>query len=70
MVSEWITTDEACRLSGYHPERIRELLREGRIGGQKFGPIWQVDRASLFSYLEKIKELGERRGPKTKSPKP
>ena len=70
MADEWITTEEACHLSGYHPERIRELLREGKIEGKKFGPVWQVNRASLLSYSEKIRELGERRGPKSKHSKP
>lgn len=63
---KWITTKEACILSGYHPDRIRELLREGKIEGQKFGPVWQVNRESLLLYLQNMKELGDRRGPKPK----
>lgn len=70
MAEEWITTEEACRLSGYHPERIRELLREGKIEGRKFGPVWQVNQESMQLYLKRMDEIGERRGPKQKRPKP
>ncbi len=38
---DWITTTEASVLSGYHPERIRELARGGIIEARKFGTIWQ-----------------------------
>ena len=64
MNSDWITTTEACDISGYHPDHIRELLREGKIGGRKFATIWQVDRKSLLEYMERMEAKGERRGPK------
>jgi excisionase family DNA binding protein len=64
-MEDWITTEEACELSGYHPDHIRELLRERRLKGRKFGPVWQISRKSLFTYLERMKSLGEKRGPKT-----
>lgn len=63
-LDEWITTAEAVQISGYHPQRIRELLREGKVEGRKFGTIWQVSPASLLAYLQKMEEVGERRGPK------
>lgn len=63
---DWITTKAAAELSGYHAERVRELLREGKVIGRKFGPIWQVNSASLLAYLREMQELGERRGPKPK----
>jgi hypothetical protein len=63
---DWITTAEAVIISGYHPERIRELLREGKIVGQKFGPVWQINRGSILKYLRIIEKSGKRRGPKRK----
>ncbi|MFN2304518.1 MAG: helix-turn-helix domain-containing protein [Anaerolineales bacterium] len=60
----WITTKEAAEIGGYREERIRELLRAGRIAGQKFGPIWQVDEQSLRSYMKEMELRGERRGRK------
>ena len=28
---EWLTVNDAAKLSGYHPESIRELIRQGKI---------------------------------------
>jgi excisionase family DNA binding protein len=65
MATDWITTAQAAELSGYHPERIRELMREGRVEAQKFGTLWQVSRASLLAYLKASeKSEDKRRGPK------
>ena len=64
MADDWITTNEAADLSGYHPDYIRKLLQGGKLNGRKFGPVWQVDKANLLAYLEKIEKQGERRGPK------
>ncbi len=71
MPDEWITVREASKLSNYHPDTIRELVREGRIKARKFATVWQVDRASLLKYVQKQEKRGERRGPKplTKHPK-
>ncbi len=64
MSDDWITTAEAAKISGYHPEHIRRLMRQHRIAGRKFGIVWQVYRQSLVSYMDEIKGKGERRGPK------
>jgi hypothetical protein len=64
MAEDWITTTEAAKISNYHPERIRELLREGKVEGRKFGPIWQVSKSSMRRYIKKMENLGKRRGPK------
>lgn len=64
-MAEWITTSEAADLSGYTQRRIRQLLEEGQVEGQKFGDMWQVDRASLMAYVRKAEQMGEKRGPKT-----
>jgi len=59
MTEEWLTTAEAAELSGYHPERIRELVRAGKIYGRKFGTVWQIAEPSLLVFLEEVcqKEL-------------
>ncbi len=64
MADEWITVREAARLSGYHIEHIRRLTRTGEVKARKFATVWQVNRKSLLAYLTRVKELGERRGPK------
>ena len=40
---EWITTEEAAELSGYHPEYVRRLARRGKIGAEKKGRDWWID---------------------------
>lgn len=65
-VSDWITTTEACKMSGYHPDHLRELLRDRKVEGRKFGPIWQVSRLSLQVYVRRMEIFGMRRGPKSK----
>ena len=65
--TDWITTSQACELSGFHPDSLRKLLRSGRINGRKWGFAWMVDRGSLLAYLEQVAKLGDRRGPKRKT---
>jgi len=61
----WLTIAQAVELSGYHAEHLRELVRDGKIVGQKFGIVWQVSKASLLSYLKAAKRSEDkRRGPK------
>jgi len=47
---EWLTVNEAAELSGYHPEHIRRLVRQGAITAKKFSIVWMVSRESLFKY--------------------
>lgn len=64
MEEEWITTAAAAKISGYQPERIRELLRAGKVEGRKFSTVWMVNSESLLAYLNKMEKMGEKRGPK------
>jgi excisionase family DNA binding protein len=64
-MDDWITTQEAAELSGYHPTYLRLLIREGHIPARKFGPLWQVSRKGLQDYLKAAEQSGDkRRGPK------
>lgn len=57
----WLTVNEAAKLSGYHPEYIRRLVRNGEIIAKKFSIVWMVYRKSLLAYLEKASNSGDRR---------
>jgi len=66
-VGEWISISEAAKLSGYHPEYIRRLIRDGEIVAKKFSIVWQVSRESLVTYVENAKLKDDKRfTPKTK----
>ena len=66
-IDDWLTSTEAAEIRGYHVERIRELLREEKIKGRKWGQAWMISRDSLMSYVHKIEKQGARRGPKPKN---
>ncbi len=61
---DWITTDQAVKLTSYHPRHIRRLLRAGLIKGKKWGREWQISRSSLMAHVRHMEKLGARRGPK------
>jgi excisionase family DNA binding protein len=50
--NEWLTVQEASELSGYHPEYVRQLVREGKVNAKKFSIVWMVDRDSLLTYVK------------------
>ncbi len=62
---EWLTTEEAAELSGYHVNYIRKLLQTGKLTGRKWGQAWQVSRKSLIDYLATAENQPDKRwGPK------
>lgn len=64
MADDWISVNDAMKLSGYTANHLRILIRENRIKGRKFVTVWQVNRKSLTAYLQEQTERGERRGRK------
>ena len=66
---DWITVDEAIKLSDYTSNHLSELLERGRIKARKFGHAWQVSRASLLAYTRKARQRGNKPGPKPKGHK-
>jgi hypothetical protein len=65
MADDWITTKKAVELSGYNPDHLRELIRDGKIEAQKFGIVWQVSQKSLLEYLAIASKSEDKRwGPK------
>jgi hypothetical protein len=67
-MADWISIEEAEGLSGYHPEHIRRLMREGKIYGEKKAGVWWIDRKSFLAYLKEAQQSKDnRRGPKADS---
>ena len=56
MTDEWLTVNEAASLSGYHPEHIRRLVRQGAVEAKKFSIVWMVSKDSLLSYIRDQKK--------------
>ena len=49
---QWLDVNEAAKLSGYHPEHIRRLVRQGAITAKKFSIVWMISRNSLLAYMK------------------
>jgi excisionase family DNA binding protein len=58
---------EAAEVSGYHPEHLRRLIREGKIEAVKVGQAYLIRVESLEKYLREMQDLEDgRAGPKLK----
>ena len=67
MSNDWLSVSEAAKISGYHPEYIRRLIRDGEIEARKFSIVWQVRRSSLIDYVENAESKEDKRfTPKSK----
>jgi excisionase family DNA binding protein len=58
---DWITTREAVEISGYHPVYLYELLRSKKIKARKFGPVWQVSRSELYTFIKAAERSEDKR---------
>ena len=47
-VTEWITTKEAAELTGYTPAYFRQLILRGRLGAEKRGRDWFLDKREVM----------------------
>jgi len=63
-LGDWLTTQEAAELAGYHPHHILRLIKSGELDARKWGNAWMINRESLLYYLSKVSEIGGKRGPK------
>ncbi len=62
---EWLTVQEAAKISSYHAEYLRLLIRQGKLNARKFGPLWAISKFSLLAYLEIAQKSDDgRQGPK------
>ncbi|MEK7596427.1 MAG: helix-turn-helix domain-containing protein, partial [Patescibacteria group bacterium] len=44
----------ASQLSGYHRERIRQFIREGKLPAEKIGTVWYVAENIFSEFLKKV----------------
>ena len=52
METTWLTVNEAAEISGYHPEYVRQLIRDGKVIAKKFSIVWMVSKESLLEYVK------------------
>jgi hypothetical protein len=64
---EWLTVQEAAKLSGYNAEYLRRLMRDEKIKYRKFSFLYQVNQKSLLDYLKRAESVIDKRySPKSK----
>lgn len=49
----YISSRRAAKQHGYHSDYIGQLVRAGKVDGQKVGRAWYVDEESLKAYFSK-----------------
>jgi excisionase family DNA binding protein len=57
-LADYVTTQEAERLSGYKLRWIRQLAQEGKLEAIKVGRTWLVNKDNLQAYVREMRELG------------
>lgn len=52
-----------ARKLGYGPAHVRDLIRDGKLRGIRFGRRWRIDPADLRAYIDKHRttEIDRRR---------
>ena len=64
---EWITVQDAARLSGYHAEYVRLLIREGKLTAKSSDRFGRSANFRLLAYLETARKSDDGRlGPKVR----
>jgi excisionase family DNA binding protein len=56
-----VTTAQAAQIIGCVDSRVRQLLREGALRGERVGRDWLVDRKSAESYRDSTRKPGPKK---------
>ncbi len=62
--ADLITVAEASARTGYTAQHITRLLRQGKIAGTKFGPVWLTTVEAVEVYRRSDPKPGPRPGSK------
>jgi excisionase family DNA binding protein len=58
-LNEFMTTQEAADVLGFHVKRIPTMVRNKTLEGVRFGKVWLVSRKSVKEYLNKTKGMSK-----------
>lgn len=50
-----LTTEDAAKRLGLHPETVRRFLREGTLRGVKIGRKHRIEESEIADYVERLK---------------
>ena len=54
---DWLTVQEAARLSGHTREIVRWLIQDGAVDTKRDGDAWLIEKASLYEFQETLAEV-------------
>jgi excisionase family DNA binding protein len=61
-----ITIKDASERTGYNPEYLRRLIRQGKVDAEKLGTVYLVDVNSLDRYINAMDDPEDARtGPRS-----
>jgi excisionase family DNA binding protein len=66
-MADWSSVSEAAEITGYHPEHLRRLIRQGKLQAVRKGTMFWLDRKELSSFMQEAQEskaVDQRHGPK------
>jgi excisionase family DNA binding protein len=55
----YVTTQEAATILGFHVHHVRRMVREGDLKAKKVGYMWFISRKSIEEYIEENADLGK-----------
>lgn len=58
-LAEYMTTQEAAKILGFHVKRIPTMVRNKTLDGVRFGKVWLVSRKSVKDYLKKTEGMSK-----------
>lgn len=58
---EYVSVEEAAKITGYAIAYIRRLLRQNKIKAEKKGTMWWIELESLQEYKKEMDSLGNDR---------
>ncbi len=65
ILNNHVSIKAATVFSGYSPQYLRRMLRNGKLEGVKIGQLWLIDKFTLDSYIEgSINNKDGRYGPR------
>lgn len=56
-----LTCIEAADLTGYSPDHLSLMLRQGKLRGDKRGRDWFVEASSLYDYVQENPRPGRKK---------
>ncbi len=61
---DYLTVEEAAEMLDYHPESVRQLIRDGKLRADKKGTMWLVYREAVEEFKKAVEGKAKRGRPK------